>query len=223
MSDTASRSIKALPVLKECSDRKAACRLHPLDDEDAVDASFRAVVDGRVALTVTALDQRLQIGSQCRVTFPYHLSFYAFQGAVKKTRESDQGPEVHFDLPEIVTTNSLRQVFRVPVNPEMGVALTLRMPDRTVIEGEVLNLSESGVEATLPMHIAELAIETAIKLELRFRGDSVELPAVVKRHEHFRVAMQFSLARTPESRQSLTALHRIVRSLEQIWLKNRLG
>ena len=60
-----------------------------------------------------------------------------------------------------------------------------------------------------------------IEKELKFREDRLLLPAVVRRRKQSQFALQFTLARDLENRPAIVALQKVVRTLEQLWLKSR--
>ena len=222
--DKPSQTIKAAPVLHECCERKMLCRLHLLHNGQTIGAKFHASQSDRVVLHVDG--QRvdsLQPDALVCVAFPFQQSLCAFLSCVKKVRDGDAALEVHFDLPATLTATNLRRSFRVPVVPNADVELTMRLPDGTQIDGELLNMSESGVEVNLATDDLRLSVDVEVQAELRFRGEHLEFAAIVRRRHQSRRALQFYVSHTPDSRPRVAALQRVVRSLEQIWLKSRLA
>ena len=202
-----------------------ACRLHLLHSGHVIDATIQAVRAERVVLHVSSRqrDEMLQPEALCCVAFPFRQSLYAFVGCVNKVRDGEAVLEVHFDIPATLAATNLRRSFRVPVVRDAGVELTLLLGDGTRIDAEAVNISESGVEANLPPDDNRLAIDDVVQCELRFRDQCIALPAVVRRRQLSHRALQFTPSRTPDARQQIAALQRVVRVIEQIWLKSRLA
>lgn len=224
ISGKSSHLVKSLPLLNECCAQSVSCRLYLLHSGQMMDATFRLIESRQLVLQVLVRhrDEMLQPEALCCITFPYQSSLLAFLGCIKKIRDNNEALEVIFDLPSELTTTNLRSSFRVPVMREAGVGLTIRLADGSRIQGDVLNVSESGLEVNLPVDDGRLMIDAELQLELSVHDDRLELPAIVRRRQQSRRALQFALVTTPEARQRLAALQRIVRSLEQIWLKRRL-
>lgn len=62
-----------------------------------------------------------------------------------------------------------------------------------------------------------------VRLDIRFRNDFVERPVVVRRRESSRFGFELHQPPNPNSPERLRAYQRMVRSLDQVWLKNRLS
>ncbi len=222
--DKSSQTVKAVPVLRECCERGMLCRLHLLHSGQILEAKFHTVHSEGVVLRINGCprEDSLQPEAMVCVAFPFQQSLCAFLSCAKKVRDGDTSLEVHFDLPATLTATNLRRSFRVRVIHEAGVELTIRLSDGTRIDGEVLNVSESGIEINLATDDLRLSVDIEVQAELKFRGEHLEFAAIVRRRHQLRRALQFQLSHTPDARQQVAALTRFVRSLEQIWLKSRL-
>lgn len=225
LGDKSSHSVKAAPVLEDCCAHAAHCRLHQLHRGQVVDATFHSFSADRIVLHVgPGSNSAMQPECLCCVAFPHQQSLYAFLGCVHKVRDVNGIMEVHFDLPTTLIATNLRRYYRVPVAPVIPrstLELSLQMPDATMLSVEVLNLSESGAEVNLRSVDDSLPVGTEIQLELQFRDDRIELPAVVRRQHLSRRGLEFALQPCLEARPRLATLQRIVRSVEQVWLKSR--
>ena len=62
-----------------------------------------------------------------------------------------------------------------------------------------------------------------VELDLKFRDDRIAVPAIVRRRQQSRRALQFVMLHTSDARPRMATLQRIVRSMEQVWLKSRRG
>lgn len=216
------KTVKAGPVLAESCKRVATCRIHLLHGGQLIDAVFHSVVDNRIVLHVAGCGHEgLQPDALCCVAFASQQSLYAFIACVHRLRIVDANLEVLFDLPATLTATNLRRYYRVPMTADAPPELKIAMSDGTQLAGEVLNMSEAGLEMTL-FDDDDLDIDSNIRCVVSFRGDSIDVPAIVRRRQQRRLALQFLVAPTPDARPTLLALQRMVRSLEQAWLRSRL-
>jgi hypothetical protein len=225
MTGQPSQSVKPIPILTDCCQRQASCRLHLLHKGRVIDSTFVSLQPGciTVAFTNTSRDDSPPTGSLCCVTFPYRQSLHAFLAGVQIAISDGTATEVQLDLPASLSVTNLRRTYRVPVVRESGVELIVHLPDGRRIPSEILNLSEAGAEVTLPADDIPLPVDTEIRCDLKFRDDTLEVPAIVRRRQQAHCGFQFALIRVPESRRAIATLQRMVRSLEQVWLKNRLA
>lgn len=223
MGDKSSQLVNAAPVLKDCCARAAQCRLHQLHSGLAVDATFHSITTDRIVVHVGSHQDDLQAQCLCCIAFPHQQSLYAFLGCVKHLRDGTGILEVHFDVPASLTMTNLRSSYRVPVVSGAALELSMRLEDGTVINAEALNASESGIEVNLPSDDDRLSIDVEVQLDLKFRDDRIAVPAIVRRRQQSRRALQFVMLHTSDARPRMATLQRIVRSMEQVWLKSRRG
>lgn len=217
------KTVKAGPVLAESCKRFATCRIHLLHGGQLIDATFHSVVDNRVVLHVAGRGHEgLQPDALCCVAFASQQSLYAFIACVHRLRIVDDNLEVLFEQPATLTATNLRRYYRVPMTADAPPELRIDLSDGTRLAAEVLNMSEAGLEITLFDDNADLDIDSNIRCVVSFRGDSIDVPAIVRRRQQRRLALQFLVAPTPDARPTLLALQRMVRSLEQAWLRSRL-
>ena len=223
IADKSPQTVKAASVLNECCEQSSACRLHLLHSGHVIDATFQHGTVGRIVLHVTGglRHDALQPEALCCVAFAHLQSVYAFVACAKRVRDGELALEVHFDPPATLTATNLRHSYRVPVARESKLDLELVLSNGNRISGNVLNISESGIEVELSGDDIRLAVDTEVRCDLRFRDDRLELPAIVRRRQPCHRAFQFMLVRTLELRSTILTLQRIVRTLEQIWLKSR--
>ena len=221
--DRASKVIKTGSILSESCERASACRMHLLHSGHVINAIFREWRPGRVILHVNPAtrEDSLQPEAMCCVAFPYLQSLYAFVACVKRVRDGDSALEVHFDDPPTLTVTNLRRSYRVPVIDEAEIELIVHWSDNQQASGKLSNISESGFEATFLVSDDTLPVDTEVQCELKFREDRLLLPAVVRRRKQSQFALQFTLARDLENRPVIVAIQKVVRSLEQLWLKSR--
>ncbi len=221
--DRASKVIKTGSILSESCGRACACRMHLLHSGHVINAVFREWRPGRVILHVNPAtrEDSLQPEAMCCVAFPYLQSLYAFVACVKRVRDGETALEVHFDEPPTLTVTNLRRSYRVPVIDEAEIELIVHWADNQHSHGKLSNISESGFEATLQVSEDVLAVDTEVQCELKFREDNLMLPAVVRRRKQSQFALQFTLARELENRPAIVAIQKVVRTLEQLWLKSR--
>lgn len=222
--DRSSQAIRPAAVLNECCAQAVACQLHLLHSGQVIDASFHLTTGSRTILLVAGSQhyEALQPDALCCVAFPFQHLMCAFLACVKVVRAGANAIEVHFEQPPTLMMTNLRNSYRVPVVRDTDVEVSVRLKDGTRICGEVSNISDSGMELNLPCDDPRLLIDVEVHCELKFREDYIDLPAIVRRRDGSRRGLQFLLVRTPESRQKVLTLQRIVRSLEQVWLKSRL-
>jgi hypothetical protein len=223
--DTTAPAAKIHSILNECCGRAASCRLHLLHSGHVIDATFDTLGADRLVLHVGTCqrDDMLLPAALCCVAFPFQQSLYAFIGCLNKVRDGDAALEVHFDVPATMAVTNLRGAFRVPVVRGAGLELTVLLGDGTRISADALNVSETGAEIGLSSDDDRLAVDTEVQFELRFRDEQIELSAIVRRRQQLHRALQFTTPHPPDSRRKLVALQRIVRLLEQHWLKSRLA
>lgn len=216
--------LKPIPVLTECCARSVECRLHVLRSGSVSQANFYAIRAGRVQVRLESCqrDESLQPDSLCCMAFHFHHYLCGFMASIKQVRELDGSLEVQLELPSELAAKNMRQAFRVPVVRESGVELMIHLADGTQLGGEAVNISESGIEVKLLVDEGLMSVDDEVTFELRFRDDRLTLPATVRRREHSRRGFQFLQSSTLESRATATSLQRVVRSLEQLWLKSRL-
>lgn len=221
--EAGSHAATASPIIRDCCATSAACRINLLHSSQVADAIFREVNGKTIVLNVTHCerDDELLPDALCCIAFPYQTSICAFLDCVKNVRDGASALEVHFMMPDALTITNLRRSYRVPIVAAAGVASLVRLADGSCIEGNVLNLSETGVEIELPGDDHRLSVDTEVQFELRFREDVIEVPAVIRRRYQSRRALKFRLLSSSESRRRTAALQRVVRSLEQLWLKSR--
>ena len=220
-----SNDIKPVPVLTECAARSTPCRLHVLRSGFVSPARFHAVQQRQVLLRLDPdqKDDSLQSETLCCVGFHYQQFLCGFMVCVKQVRPVDGELEVQLEFPSELAAKNMRQSFRVPVVRDAGFELTMLLPDGTQLQGEAVNVSETGIEVNLPSDDNRLRVDQEVQFILRFRDDRLDLPAVVRRRDQARLGFQFVSGGEVASRGKLTALQRIVRSLEQLWLKSRLA
>lgn len=223
VADRPSKVVTTGSVVRDCCERAISCRLHLLHTGHVLDAVFHERGPGCVILHVnpSTREDSLQPEALCCVAFPYLQSLYAFVACVKQVRDGDFALEVHFDEPPLLTVTNLRRSYRVPVVEDAEIELLLNFVDTGQISGKLLNISESGFEVLLPTMEGRLKVDTEGLCELQFRGETLRLGAVVRRRKQAQFALQFTLTRAIENRPNIVAIQKIVRALEQLWLKSR--
>ena len=225
MSSIASPTVIANPIVTACCAKSALCQFCLLDTGESAIARFREVANGRLILQVTTCDQddAFHPESECYVTFPFEESLYSFVAAIKDIRSTAASLDVHLAAPQKLTVANRRQAFRVPIVQPTDLQIEMRLSDGTRIPSSALKLSECGIEVDLDSDDSRLPINAEVQFELRFRNDRVEIPATVRRCQQTRRALTFSWMTLKDSRQSVAALQRMVRTLEKVWLRNRLA
>lgn len=223
MSLALSHSVPAAPILQDCCARSVACRLHLLHSGQFADARFHLCNDDRLVVHVAPcdLDDTLQIDALCCVAFPFNTSLYAFLDCIKNVRDGSVAVEILFARPTVLTATNLRKSFRVPVIRADEVHVEMRLPDGTRMAAIPVNVSESGIEIELGPDDTRLQVDTEVQFSLRFRDDTVYIPAIVQRRQQSRRALKFQPNFLPDSRQRIAMLNRVIRALEQVWLKSR--
>lgn len=223
--DSSAHVARPLPLLHDCCEQTTSCRLHLLHTGDQVPAMFQAVSQRQLIVRVAESYQAasLHVDALCCISFPVQQSFCAFLGRVTGNVMTAAGAEIAFTLPQVIESTNLRRSFRVPIVQEAHVELVVCTRGRMRLSALPVNASDSGLEAQLTTDEAPIEVNDPVRLDIRFRKDMVELPAVVRRREASRFGFELDLPAIPDSRERLAAWQRMVRSLEQVWLKNRLS
>jgi len=225
MGDRSTPVARILTLVQDCCERAASCRLHLLHSGDLIPAMFHAVRHQHLFLLVPApfhVDS-LHPDALCCVSFPFQQTFCAFLGCITEFETTDAGLEVGYTIPTVIESTNLRRSFRVPIVQDAHVDLSVEVAARGRLSALPVNVSDCGIEAQLTSDEELIAINDPVRLNFRFRNEAVELPGVVRRRQGTRFGFELALPQAPESRERLAAWQRIVRSLEQVWLKNRLS
>jgi len=225
MSNKQRHTVDAYPIVVNCCAKSAACQFCVLPDGRVANARFREATRGRLTLVVEGCDQidSLQTHALCYVTFPFEALLYNFVEAITEVCYGVSTVEVHFATPTALTVANRRQHFRVPVVHSADVQIELRLASGRRIRGAAMNVSESSVEVDIAQEDSSLPVDTEVRVELQYRDDRINVPAIVRRCMETRRALTFNLLDSPDARQSVGTLQRMVRKLEQAWLKNRLS
>lgn len=210
-------------VAQEICGRRSPCRLHLLHCGQVIKANFRncrgTLIDICIENAQKAYD--LQADAMCCVVFPYRQCLCAFLGSIRNLQAAGSDIQVSFEIPQSLMITNLRRSFRVPITNSTGVTLQVRLGDGTLVESTATNISESGLEIRISQDETRLPAGSVVQLEIEFREENLQIPAVVKRQSQTFRALQFALATLPEARKQTAILQRMVRSIEQCWLKSR--
>lgn len=219
-----SSDIKPVPVLTECCARSTPCRVHVLRSGYVSNAKFQAIHPRCIEMQLEGEQKSdsLQLETLCCVAFHFHHFMCGFMGCVKQIKCVDGITSVQLEFPSELAAKNMRQSFRVPVIRDAGVELTIQLADGSQISGDAVNVSDSGIEVKLQTDDARIVVDCEVRFDLRFRDDRLDLPAIVRRRDQLRRGFQFMHSGDAESRIQLAVLQRVVRSLEQMWLKSRL-
>lgn len=223
--DSSAHVARPLSLLHECCEQGTSCRLHLPHTGDQIPAMFQAVRHRQLILRVAESYQAgsFHVDALCCISFPVHQSFCAFLGCVTGFETTGGGANIEFNLPQEIESTNLRRSFRVPVVREAHVELMVCLRGRARLTALPVNASDSGLEAQLATDEELIEVNDPVRLDIRFRKDLLELPAVVRRREASHFGFELDLPQIPESRERLAAWQKMVRSLEQVWLKNRLS
>jgi c-di-GMP-binding flagellar brake protein YcgR len=225
LSDNALPTVNASHIVTSCCAKSIHCQFCLLDTGESAIARFHELANGRLILHVTTCerDDAFRLESECYVTFPFEESLYSFVAAIKDVRATGASLEVILAAPLKLTVANRRQSFRVPIVQPTDLQVEMRLADGTRIPGAALKLSECGIEVDLKSDDDRLPLDSEVQFELRYRNDHVEVPATVRRRHQTRRALTFSWITIKDSRQSVASLQRMVRTLEKVWLRNRLA
>jgi hypothetical protein len=212
-------------LLGECCEKEAECRFHLVRSGHSFRATFLFMRPDHVELRLTTDDchEWFDRNALCCVSFSYRTSFCAFLGSVIDGQRPDSSERrVAVTIPAQLTITNARQSFRVPVLPNSGLESTARLPGDSWRPVRIRDLSATGAAIEFPTEPPELLVGARLKVELRFRGGSVQMIGEIRRHTDSTCAVAFASPDGDLEQQRATQLHGMVLSLQQIWLKSRL-
>ncbi|WP_157606042.1 hypothetical protein [Schlesneria paludicola] len=218
-------SLESAKVLHECCERGTSCRFKLIHNGYVAPARFLTLNGSnvRLQLSVEHDDEPLPEQAIACISFSYQSKFCAILGCVIEV-----GPlvaeyqSVTISIPKQVLTTNLRQSFRVPVVPDAGLETRILLPNQQWLPVQARDLADSGIEVELTAaDWPELTVGTAVAIELRFRGETLEKPGEVRRINASGFGIAFddvgSECEAPRDAQ----LARMTLVLQQLWLKNR--
>ena len=213
-------------LLSECCDQNIECRCQFVHSGDSMQAIFVGLDERGVELKIPLEEacKSLHPKSICCVSFPYRTSFCAFVGCLLDVYQQESGERrLVATFPGEVTVTNLRQAFRVPVLPDAGLEAIVRLPDKRAFNVAAQDIAEGGMEVEFARDDKHgLMVGMHVAVQLKFRDKTVVRKAEVRRVVAPRCGLYFGSPSDNDGRRQAAAMHAIMLSMQQLWLKNRL-
>jgi len=218
-------SLESAKVIQDCCERGMACLFKLIHSGSVAPARFLTLVGSNVELQLSMEDddERLPEQAIACVSFSYQSKFCAFLGCVVEVGPMvAKNQRVTVSIPKQVLTTNLRQSFRVPVIPEAKLETLILLPSQQWLPVQARDIADSGIEVELTAaNWPELNVGTAVTIELRFRGESIQKSGKIRRINASIFGIAFDDVVNERERSRDAQLARMTLVLQQLWLKNR--
>ena len=213
-------------VLRECCDQRAECLCQLVHSEDSMQAVFLGLGERGIEFQIPAEEacKSLHPKAICCVSFSYRTSFCAFVGCLLDVYQQESGERrLITAAPKDLAVTNLRQSFRVPVIRDACLETIIRTTNNRQITVSTLDIAEGGMEIQFPPDDEHgLAVGNNVAVELRFQGQIIQRKAEIRRLAGSRCGLYFGIPSDEDGCRQAATMHRIMLSIQQIWLKSRL-
>ena len=216
----------AVETLSKQCEKRTPCQVQLIPQELVIRAYFQKLTHETTELCV--VDTNLQIEqlilhSICCVSFPTQNSYCAFLGCLAAVYgHSHEERRLTVTYPSQLMVTNLRHSFRIPVGHNAGLGVRLGLPGHSPVSVTARNLAESGIEVELAAEWLPLAVGSIVNVQLCFQGGSIDRVAEVRRLADDSCSLMFHHPMDDQSKQQSMSFQKLIRTLQQLWLKNRL-
>lgn len=213
-------------VLNECCAHRTVCRFELIHNGYATSATMMKLHPQGIELRISAddADEPLIEQAICSISFSVGPTICAFMGHLLDVRPLTSHERKAFvTVPGLLFATNLRKSFRVPVIMNSGLETRVWTPDGTKHFVSACDLAEFGIEIEFESgKVPVLKVGDKLKVELRFRNETVNRGAEIRRVAGPRCGLAFSGETDEIDREQAGRLSRFVIGLQQIWLQNRI-
>lgn len=223
--DDSSHAIAPSQILRSCCENNYSCCFQIVQHEWSSPANFLRISPAGLEVLIATDEGRdvLRIGTICCISFPYELSFCVFLASISDLLiKGGNEFRIVLPVPQQIKVSNLRRLYRVPIISDAELTVTVKLSDDRSQRVHARDIAESGIEIDFgDGELPALNIGMLLGIELNYRDESAQRKAEVRRLDGTRCGLLFRPPSADVEREQSAALHNIVMSLQQLWLKSR--